>query len=1105
MTSNRNLKILTFNWHEPYICLLAYTGYRIFVVEPDHAGGRRRWDTRMRSVPENVTIVPDNVWEHDLESGAYDLALCHNMTDLPAVASSPIPKILVFHNKLTTSLALGDLEQTPQEYRRSLDPLFEKFPELRFVAISESKKADWDLPATVIPPGIDISTYGGYRGDVPKVLTIGNLLKERDLMMGYSHQEQILRGIPATVLGWNPSIPGSMLSDGFDDLREHYRSHRVYLNTTVDGKEDGYNLAMLEAMATGMPVVSTFNSTSPLTDGKDGYVSNDFNDLHKRIEQLLDDAKLARKLGEAGRRTVAEKFPVDAFVARWRDEIQAAVAKPKPHAPAQQAVSYSKNEPRKILIAYTANPTTTGAYLERALRKRHEVISCGPTISDEVLNMWDMTAVRDKVSPHNIPLSDDLSIGAVVKRLPEEFRPDLFVWVESGVNFMPTDIDRLECLKAAYFIDSHLSLGWQLEWAVHFDFVFVAQREYIPQFEGAGCAHVRWLPLACDPEIHRKYDLPKQYQVGFVGSVTSVNPRRRQLLDRLAAKVDVHVDRCFLSDMAKVLSQSAIVFNNAVKNDLNMRVFEALSCGSLLLTDQAPGSGLDGFFKDGEHLAVYDDDQPAEKALYYLEHEAERERIAAYGRQEVLAKHTYAHRAETLLDEVFRSPLACHTAIASGSYSRRDRLEIVSLVPQNSRRILDVGCAAGEVGRRLKELGFAEVIGVEKDAAAAAVAREVYDEVHTGDIVTVGLPYSDGYFDTIIFADVLEHLVEPETILRTMRRLLADDGTIVVSLPNVRFWGVINNLVEGAWTYTDEGILDRTHLRFFTLQEATKMLEDAGYEIISRSANVSAEYSRTKLGADGTFSFGRVTLTGLSADEFKDLFVFQHIITASKKSDDPLAKAAKLVSRGNVREALEDVEEAKGTMDSLAPEKQAELLALEGNCRAKLQQLDDAERCYCEAIEKSPRYDRAHVGLGATYLLMERFDKAKRAFEEAAAMNSNSDAALCGIGASFWAMGQKKEAMDFFARALDINFENLAALANLVQCAYELDLLPVAEKHLTDYVSYYPAKADMLFVLAGVLFSRGKIGEARERLRTLLIIDPQHQDAQELLEKVGVQ
>jgi glycosyltransferase involved in cell wall biosynthesis len=640
------VRILTFNWHEPYICALAKTGHAFDVVEREK-GGRRGWMYEQRPLPPNVRIVKDATARARLRAGEYSVALCHNMPDLGWVGEYRVPKVVIFHNMLTTELALGGNVVDIDAYRAQVKAFMAQCGPVSCVFISETKRADWQLEGDVITPGIDLGDYGGYEGSRARVLRVGNLLRQRDLMLGYTAQCEILRGAPSTLLGLGTEDDGGRFSTGWDDLRDCFRSHRVFLNTTVDGYEDGYNLAMLEAMATGMPVVSTANRTSPIVDGVNGFVSPDLDVLSDRIAQLINDPGHAARLGAAARDTVRSQFSMEKFVSRWEAVLLAAARR----APAVRRSAPAETPRKKILLAYVSYPATTARYLERSLRKRHDVITVGPAIDDNIINLWNLKGMGEPVVPHNIPCGYDVDMEAVLRSLPSSWRPDLFLWIDSVPGYAPRNIARLDCPTACYLIDTHLNLQTHLEWAWRFDWAFLVHRQFCADIAASGCSRVAWLPVACDPEIHRQPPMPKRHDIGFVGSLNQ--DRRRQLIERLQRRWPVHVERSFLRAMARTFAESRVVFNNAVRDDLNMRVFETMAAGSMLLTDAAPGSGLDEMFDDGRHLVLYDDDTLEEKVAYYLAHDDEREAIARAGQAEVLRWHTYDHRAATLIDCVF--------------------------------------------------------------------------------------------------------------------------------------------------------------------------------------------------------------------------------------------------------------------------------------------------------------------------------------------------------------------------------------------------------------------------------------------------------------------
>ena len=148
------------------------------------------------------------------------------------------------------------------------------------------------------------------------------------------------------------------------------------------------------------------------------------------------------------------------------------------------------------------------------------------------------------------------------------------------------------------------------------------------------------------------------------------------------------------------------------------------------------------------------------------------------------------------------------------------------------KRVLEMGCATGFFSRFIAANGC-RVVGVEYDPQAAAIARSHCEQVIVGDLnVSDWKQQIVGRFDAVVFGDVLEHLLDPLQALRECRDLLADNGTIIVSIPNVAHWSNRLSLLRGHWDYTDIGLLDRTHVRFFTVSTARQLFIDAGYQIL---------------------------------------------------------------------------------------------------------------------------------------------------------------------------------------------------------------------------------------------------------------------------------
>lgn len=169
---------------------------------------------------------------------------------------------------------------------------------------------------------------------------------------------------------------------------------------------------------------------------------------------------------------------------------------------------------------------------------------------------------------------------------------------------------------------------------------------------------------------------------------------------------------------------------------------------------------------------------------------------------------------------------------------RSSRVDLMDLIPDGCRVALDVGCSVGVTGAWLKEhRGVAEVVGMEIIESAAKEAESVLDRVVVGDVEDVELDVGDEYFDLILYADVLEHLRNPWEFMKRQSSLLKSDGYVAVSLPNIANWHVIKGLLFNKWEYADSGIMDRGHLRFFTLPGMLEMFDYAGYDVAIQRRN----------------------------------------------------------------------------------------------------------------------------------------------------------------------------------------------------------------------------------------------------------------------------
>lgn len=164
-------------------------------------------------------------------------------------------------------------------------------------------------------------------------------------------------------------------------------------------------------------------------------------------------------------------------------------------------------------------------------------------------------------------------------------------------------------------------------------------------------------------------------------------------------------------------------------------------------------------------------------------------------------------------------------------YYANERPDLVAALPRPLGRALDVGCGEGAVGRGLRRAGAERLVGIEPEPEAAERARAVYDEVLVGTVESQ-LERLAGAFDTVCCYDVLEHLVDPWAVLRRLHGVTVPGARLHVSVPNARHVSLLRDLVlRGTFGYTEWGLRDVTHLRWFTRSDLVAALEGAGWRV----------------------------------------------------------------------------------------------------------------------------------------------------------------------------------------------------------------------------------------------------------------------------------
>lgn len=248
-----------------------------------------------------------------------------------------------------------------------------------------------------------------------------------------------------------------------------------------------------------------------------------------------------------------------------------------------------------------------------------------------------------------------IKLEEILRALPTNWNADFILLTDDSSYPLILNLEHAEIPLLWYAIDSHIHHGWQKAYASVFDFVFVAQKDFVHQYVRDSFRQVvSWLPLFASSIPSTPPQIPPVHSLSFVGKLSpSLNPDRIRLLQSIQNRHPIYLGT---GEWKTIFQQSKMVLNQCVANDVNFRTFEAMGCGSCLLMERV-SNGLEELFQDRTHCVLYEKgnvDQLIDLVNYYEAHEIERESIASAGRAEILKAHMGIHRARAIL-QTFRS------------------------------------------------------------------------------------------------------------------------------------------------------------------------------------------------------------------------------------------------------------------------------------------------------------------------------------------------------------------------------------------------------------------------------------------------------------------
>jgi GT2 family glycosyltransferase/SAM-dependent methyltransferase/Tfp pilus assembly protein PilF len=265
-------------------------------------------------------------------------------------------------------------------------------------------------------------------------------------------------------------------------------------------------------------------------------------------------------------------------------------------------------------------------------------------------------------------------------------------------------------------------------------------------------------------------------------------------------------------------------------------------------------------------------------------------------RDNILRKEKKAKRASRSAN--LNNPMKQNKQDSYYAFARPDVVEAILKNNLPTGKVLEIGCAGGATGKNIKErLPVQSYVGIDISPEAAGIAKNHLDRVIVADIENTDLASEHGLipgeFDLLLALDVLEHLYDPWDSLAELSRYVKPGGYVVASIPNIQNITIVQDLIKGNWQYQDAGILDATHLRFFTLETSKMMFSGAGLIVkgIERIINPSLDIKKVKESGN-KYRHENLEIANLTKKELLDLFAYQYILITQKTSSTEALTAA---------------------------------------------------------------------------------------------------------------------------------------------------------------------------------------------------------------------